>query len=523
MQINRGLQGWFWPFWGLLLLTGITGCATNPVTGKSELALVSEASELQIGQSQYQPSRQMQGGDYKLAPALTQYVQGVGQRLAAVSERKLPYEFVVLNDSTPNAWALPGGKIAVNRGLLLELDNEAELAAVLGHEIVHAAARHGAQGIERGMVLQGVLLAAGVATRGSDYSRLAVGAAAVGANLINQGYSRDAELEADLFGMAYMVRAGYDPQAAVGLQETFVRLSKDRKENWLSGLFASHPPSMERVEKNRETARRLAKGGELGRARYQKQIAELKRTAPGYAAYTEGLAALRDKRPDQALALAKKASAIEPREALFHGLSGDALVLKRNNSAALSAYNRAVRLDSDFFRHYLRRGAVKAELGDHAGARDDLSKSLELLPTADAHYLLGQEALRAGDRQQALIHYQAASGASSGSGKAATAALVRLDLPAHPHNYLNTSLAVDSSGMLLIKLENNTAVSVKGVQVQLGERTANGRVSVRAEYKVPGRLQPGQRVVLKSDIRLANAELVSRWAGRVVRAVIDDH
>ncbi|MCW8950504.1 MAG: M48 family metalloprotease, partial [Sedimenticola sp.] len=298
---------WLGSLLSLTLIVAVTGCATNPVTGENELALVSEASELKIGQSQYQPSRQMQGGDYQLDPALISYVQGVGQRLAAVSDRKLPYEFVVLNDSTPNAWALPGGKIAVNRGLLLELDNEAELAAVLGHEIVHAAARHGAQGIERGLVLQGVLLAAGVATRDSDYSQLAVGAAAVGANLINQGYSRGAELEADLYGMTYMARAGYDPMAAVGLQETFVRLSKDRKENWLSGMFASHPPSMERVEKNRETARRLAKGGELGRERYQKQIAALKKAAPAYADYSKGVEALSRKQSDKALALAQEA------------------------------------------------------------------------------------------------------------------------------------------------------------------------------------------------------------------------
>ena len=84
-------------------------------------------------------------------PELTKYVNEVGQRLAAVSDRKLPYEFVVINNSVPNAWALPGGKIAVHRGLLIELNSEAELAAVLGHEIVHAAARHGAKGMERGI------------------------------------------------------------------------------------------------------------------------------------------------------------------------------------------------------------------------------------------------------------------------------------------------------------------------------------------------------------------------------------
>src|SRR4029453_1471540 len=121
----------------------LAGCATNPVTGKSELHLVSEAQEIQMGQQQYAPSRQCQGGDYVTDPTVTNYVRQVGNKLAAVADRQLPYEFVVLNNGELNAWALPGGKLAINRGLLLELNNEAELAAVLRHEIVHAAARHG--------------------------------------------------------------------------------------------------------------------------------------------------------------------------------------------------------------------------------------------------------------------------------------------------------------------------------------------------------------------------------------------
>src|SRR5688572_18091393 len=113
-------------------VTMLVGCVINPVTGDRELALVSADQEIAIGEQQYFPMRQAQGGDYVVDPELTAYVSSVGQRLAAVSDRALPYEFVVLNNSVPNAWALPGGKIAVNRGLLLELDNEAELAAVLG-------------------------------------------------------------------------------------------------------------------------------------------------------------------------------------------------------------------------------------------------------------------------------------------------------------------------------------------------------------------------------------------------------
>ena len=131
----------------------------NPVTGDRELALVSADQEIAIGEQQYAPSQQMQGGDYALDRAAHGLRRGVGQKLAAVSDRDLPYEFVVLNSSVPNAWALPGGKIAVNRGLLTELSSEAELAAVLGHEIVHAAARHGALAMQRGLLLQGALLA----------------------------------------------------------------------------------------------------------------------------------------------------------------------------------------------------------------------------------------------------------------------------------------------------------------------------------------------------------------------------
>lgn len=241
----------------------IYGCAVNPVTGDRELSLISESQEINIGRKNYSPSRQMQGGDYTVNPELSVYVNTVGQKLARVSDRKLPYEFVVLNNITPNAWALPGGKIAVNMGLLLELKSEAELAAVLGHEIVHAAARHGAQSMQRGMLLQGALIATGIAVQGNDYANLVVGGAQVAAGLIHTRYGRDAELESDYYGMLYMSRAGYDPMAAIGLQETFVRLNESRSQNWLAGLFSSHPPSAARVEANRATAANLPKGGGL--------------------------------------------------------------------------------------------------------------------------------------------------------------------------------------------------------------------------------------------------------------------
>ena len=153
-----------WTVWILVLATAmLAGCSVNPVTGERELVLMSTAQEIEMGRQSYVPMQQSQGGQYDIDPELTAYVRNVGVKVASQSGVNLPYEFVVLNNSVPNAWALPGGKIAINRGLLTELESEAELAAVLGHEAVHAAARHSAQSMERGMFLQGALVAAGVA------------------------------------------------------------------------------------------------------------------------------------------------------------------------------------------------------------------------------------------------------------------------------------------------------------------------------------------------------------------------
>ena len=227
----------------LLALVALGGCVTNPVTGKSELRLVSTAQQIQIGQQNYAPLLQSQGGALVVDDDLQNYVNNVGQRLAVVSDLALPYEFTVLNNSVPNAWALPGGKIAINRGLLTELNSESELAAVLGHEIVHAAAGHGAQAQTRAIILQGGILATAIAANDSDYANIWLAGANIGAQLINQRYGRGAELESDRYGMEYMARAGYNPAGAVDLQQTFVRLSEGRP-NRLAVRTLCEPPAI---------------------------------------------------------------------------------------------------------------------------------------------------------------------------------------------------------------------------------------------------------------------------------------
>ncbi len=506
-------------------LLGLTGCSTNPVTGKDELAFISQSKELEIGKTQYAPSRQMQGGDYVLDPALNRYINQVGQRLAAVSDRKLPYEFSVVNDSTPNAWALPGGKIAVNRGLLLELESEAELAAVLSHEIVHAAARHGAQGMERGLLLQGAVLAAGMASSSSDYSRMVVGAASVGANLLNQRYSRGAESESDYYGMRYMTRAGYDPAAAVKLQETFVRLSKSRKkkQQWYAGLFASHPPSEERVRQNRETLRTLgAKGGDWGKERYQRMIAKLKKSKPAYDALQKGLKALQDDDEKQALKLANKAIAIEPKEALFYSLLGDVHYKQERYHNALKHYNQALDRNSGFFRYYLERGVTWEKLQKSEKAREDLKKSVELLPTAIAYNALGRVELTAGHRKQAKQYFGQAAGSQSPAGVAAATELIRLDLPDNPDRYLQTHLQWLNDGEVIAVVQNQTKIAVQNVGVGVGLRNSRGRLSAVTRHSVWGVIHPGKVARIRLGIQLKSQKQLSKYGVVVLGADIAD-
>lgn len=476
-----------------------TGCAVNPVTGEREIQLVSEAQEVALGEQNYLPMRQSQGGDYVLDPALEDYVQGVGQRLAAVSDRPLPYEFHVLNNSVPNAWALPGGKIAINRGLLTELESEAELAAVLGHEIVHAAAGHSADAMERAMVLQGAVLATAVATSDSDYGRLATASAAIASQLISQRYSRGAELEADRYGMRYMARAGYDPRGAVDLQETFVRLSEQRRSDWLSGLFASHPPSTARVEANRETAASLPPGGETGAERYREMLTTTRNALPAYEAYDAGRKALAEDRRDVALARAEEAIRIEPREANFYALRGDVYLLNEDYGRARSEYTLALERNEGFFYYYLKRGLAAERLGDDAEARRDLTASLELLPTAPAYLALGNIERRAGNRARAVEYYQKASGERGQVGQRAQASLMRLDLGQNPEAYLRSRSALGDRGRLLVQVDNPTRIGVRDVVIAIRYLTGSGTVA-ETRRRVSGVLEAGRSVRLDTGL-----------------------
>ena len=219
-------------------------CATNPVTGKSELSLVSESQEVQIGKEEAAKVGQSIG--YYEDPEVQRYVAGIGQRMAAASERpQLPWEFHVVNDASVNAFALPGGFIFVTRGLMTSITNEAELASVIGHEIAHVTHRHSVQQISRAQVAQiglvaGSILSSTVAQYG--------GLLGQGLGVLFLKYGRDAELEADQSGFRYALKDQYDVRQMIEMFEVLQGVSALSGAGKLPEWLSTHPDPGNRID-----------------------------------------------------------------------------------------------------------------------------------------------------------------------------------------------------------------------------------------------------------------------------------
>ncbi len=376
------------PVAAAICLTWLVGCAVNPVTGRSELALLDENWEIATGRQNYAPVQQIEGGKYLVDPELTRYVAAVGARLAQYADRRLPYEFTVINASVANAWALPGGKIGVNRGLLVELETEAELAALLGHEIVHAAARHGARNQQRRLLAEIALVTTELVFDDAEQADLILAGAQLGATLITQGYSREDERESDYYGMRYMAAAGYDPRGAVWLQEKLVALNKGKRRNRFQRMFASHPPSPERLRDSHAALSQFAAGGEIKRDRYQRAIAYVKSKQPAYEHADAAVQLAERGAPGAALDRLDAALRIEPNEATFYTMKGDLLRNAGYYQDALAQYNQALERDRGYYRHYLGRGLANFSLNRPREAAHDLRISNSLMPTHKANAAL---------------------------------------------------------------------------------------------------------------------------------------
>jgi predicted Zn-dependent protease len=266
----------------LALLGGLAvgGCATNPVTGRPDLVLMSEQQEVALGRQAHEEILKR----YRVYPdpALQNYVAEVGQRIAANAHRQdIGYRFTLLDSTEINAFALPGGYIYITRGLLAYLNSEAELAAVLGHELGHVTARHS---VRQQSAAQAASLGTGLLSiffPQLGYAGLGQTIDLLGSALL-RGYGREMELEADGLGAEYLARAGYAPEAMLAVigtlknQEIFDRelaAAEGREPRAYHGLFATHPSNDTRLAEAIANGRRYAReAGEVQRDRFLDRV-----------------------------------------------------------------------------------------------------------------------------------------------------------------------------------------------------------------------------------------------------------
>ncbi len=233
----------------VLALTGAMGggCVKNAATGRSQLALMSKSEELSLG-AQAQPQLVQEFGGKVSDTALQAYVTEIGKKLAAQTEADnpgLPWEFTFLNSDVINAFALPGGKVFITRGLASQMKDESELAHVLGHEVGHVTARHTNERMSQAIGAQILAGAAGAAARNQKIAEVASNAS----QIVLLSYSRDQESEADSLGMRYMTRAGWDPAGAEGVMKILINASQGQRP---PEMLATHPNPELRLERVRK-------------------------------------------------------------------------------------------------------------------------------------------------------------------------------------------------------------------------------------------------------------------------------
>ncbi len=388
----------------------VFGCATDPVTGKKQFMLVSENTEIKIDQ-QYAPMQISSDFGAVQDSQLNSYVSEVGNKMAAKSHRPhMPYSFRVVNATYVNAYAFPGGTIAATRGIMLSMDNEAELAALLGHELGHVNARHSAEQMSKGKLAQaavgGVSVLAG--TQSAALGDLANQLGQVGAGALLASYSRDNEREADALGMKYMVGAGYGSQGFVGLMDMLNSMSK-HKSTTVDLLFATHPMSQERYDtavQMANTQYQSSLKGPLGRERYMDRTARLRAKKKAIIEIQKGQKLLAQRKYDNASKHFRKALKKAPDDYVALCMTSIVNLVQNNNAVGRQYAEMAQKAYPQEAQAYHLSGIAKIRLKKFAGAYEEFSTYDRLLPgNPNTIYFKGYCQEGMGNKEQAANYY----------------------------------------------------------------------------------------------------------------------
>ncbi len=399
-----------------LLSLFLFSCAAtyDPLTGKKVYTLLPPEKEIKIGKMYVPLAIEQNKGRYP-DKEVQEYVSSIGEKIAKVVPRKLNYRFYVVNTGVINAFALPGGFIFVNRGLLLALNKEDELAGVLAHELGHVNARHHARYLEKMYGLSILYNIAAIFAYQTRYGDILLQFGKIGAQLLSLKWSRDQEREADILGVRFAYEAGYDPRGLLDTFKIFEKLGKIEEPEWL----LTHPLPKTRYEYVKELISQydLSKKLVVDTPAFHRIKEKLEKTKKSYDLYDEAVKVLSKKNPDKDKALSLLNKSIK----LFSD-NNASLTLRAFIYADRHLYEeafidakKAVTLDDMYFSPNFVAGYSSFKLERYHESIKYLERAKSLIPSfPDTYYYLGRDYEALGEIKKAIENYRKALKLSDG-------------------------------------------------------------------------------------------------------------
>jgi predicted Zn-dependent protease len=390
----------------LLFFTFFINSCTTSNSNKPFFTLIPEEKEIELGKL-YTPSSIDEFEGLYPEEEIQNYVNNVGLKIAKVAERKVPYKFYVVNSGIINAFALPGGPVVITRGLLLQLDNESQLAGVLAHELGHINARHHVKFLEKQLALSMLLQIGSLLVPQDLTGEILLQLGQVSASLLTLKFSRDQEREADKYGFLYAFEAGYSPQGMIEVFEKFKKMEKKRPPEWLS----THPLPESRIKEVKEYIATFRPTGILIKdtQKFQEIRNLILQTKESYDYVENGKKAYKDGKKEEAKNLFERALQLYPKNTVALIYLAKLEMEEGNLNKAKEYSEHSLKYDPNFFTANIISGIINFKLKNYESALKFFEKGKSLIPfNGISYYYAGRTYEEKGNFNLALKNYEKA-------------------------------------------------------------------------------------------------------------------
>jgi len=389
----------------LFFIFFINSCTTSN-SNKPFFTLIPEEKEIELGKL-YTPSSIDEFEGLYPEEEIQNYVNNIGLKIAKVVERKVPYKFYVVNSGIVNAFALPGGPVVITRGLLLQIDNESQLAGILSHELGHINARHHVKFLEKQLALSMLLQIGSLLVPQDLTGEILLQLGQVSASLLTLKFSRDQEREADKYGFLYVFEAGYSPHGMIEVFEKFKKMEKKRPPEWLS----THPLPESRIKETKEYIATFKPTGILIKdtQKFQEIRNLILQTKESYEYVENGKKAYKNGKRGEAKNLFEKALELYPKNTVASIYLAKLEMEEGNLNKAKEYSEYSLNYDPNFFTANIISGIINFKLKNFENALKFFEKGKSLIPfNGISYYYAGRTYEEKKNFNLALKNYEKA-------------------------------------------------------------------------------------------------------------------